>query len=221
MVRLGILFCIASTTAFPLIPSAFEDDRSKNLLLPFGIIGDVDALSKQGNIWYSPMTIGTLSLDEGEWLTVKDGFLYCGGQGREEATATGEFISDYSLYVKRISKNGVVESGSWAKQFIALRAAIQIRFPGYLIHEAVQCAVMIGHEVHDRGFSAFQFVPGTKDTVIAAVKSQELLRQPFASFIMVFTIDGRIILDETRVPGYIKYEGIEFLSDEHFKSFVG
>ncbi|KAK6044860.1 Apyrase [Cooperia oncophora] len=197
---------------------------------------------------------------KGEWLTVKNGFLYCGGHGKEATTPTGAFRDSNSMYVKRISHDGVVESENWVQRYIALRAAIQIRYPGYVIHEAVQwsdrwfflprhlsklaynpdtveetganvllsasedftdfTAVMVGHEVHTRGFSAFQFVQGTNDTIIVAVKSQELGQLPFSSYMMVFTIYGRIIMDETLVPGQIKYEGIEFLNKEELEHFV-
>ncbi|XGW33599.1 hypothetical protein V3C99_017760 [Haemonchus contortus] len=335
MIIHGVVFCIFSATALPTIPIKLNDVDNGNLLLPFGIIGDMDSQSRQGNVWHSPMVIGTLALtadrksaavewlssfnytsvlnygnrgmelsdliyfngklmsvddktgivyridgrrvipwvilsDEngtdptpfkGEWLTSKDGFLYCGSNGKERTTPMGEFINDSPMYVKRISKDGVVESQNWVQRFISLRAAIEILFPGYVIHEAVQWskvhkrwfflprhksklaynvntveetganvllsanenftnfnAVMIGHEVLTKEFSAFQFVPGTNDTVIVAIKSQELAQLPFASFIMVFTIHGRIILDETRIPGEIKYEGISFLTEEYLKS---
>ena len=59
------------------------------------------------------------------------------------------------------------------------------------------------------GFSTFKFVPGTKDQVIIAVKSEEL-EGKIASYILVFNIDGRILYPETKIGDH-KFEGIEFI----------
>ncbi|KAH3872186.1 soluble calcium-activated nucleotidase 1-like [Dreissena polymorpha] len=59
------------------------------------------------------------------------------------------------------------------------------------------------------GFSSFKFVPGTKDSVLVALKSEEDGSKK-ASYIMVFDIKGNIILDETKI-GDKKFEGIEFV----------
>ncbi|KAI6192112.1 Apyrase [Aphelenchoides bicaudatus] len=61
------------------------------------------------------------------------------------------------------------------------------------------------------GYSAFQFVPGTNDSVIIALKSEELDGFPFSSFYTVFNINGSIYVDETKVPGDYKLEGLEFV----------
>lgn len=62
------------------------------------------------------------------------------------------------------------------------------------------------------GFSAFQFVPGTNDTVIMGLKSQELDDQPLATYYMIFSIDGsKVYVDETKIPGDYKLEGLEFV----------
>ncbi|WKY16984.1 hypothetical protein Q1695_001529 [Nippostrongylus brasiliensis] len=335
MLILGIAVSFLATTSAS--PALNIDARIKDHVLPFALIADQDAASRDGDSWFSPLAIGFLALNsdwasafihfmvvqnytsklnydgrgmelsdlkffngrlvtvddktgilywidgtklipwvilsdgdgtaptpfKGEWLTEKDGFLYCGGHGRESTTAIGEFVNDNPMYVKQISKDGVVRHQNWAHNYITLRAAIHIRFPGYVIHEAVQWsdvhkrwfflprhlsklaynkdtvddtganvllsanenftdvqAVNIGREISIRGFSAFQFVQGSKDTVILAVKSEEHQSKPFASFLMVFTIDGRIILDETRIPGANKYEGVEFLHEEKLRSFL-
>lgn len=60
-----------------------------------------------------------------------------------------------------------------------------------------------------RGFSSFKFVPMTNDEVIVALKSEEVNGRA-ASYIMVFRINGDILLDETHV-GDFKYEGVEFI----------
>ena len=59
------------------------------------------------------------------------------------------------------------------------------------------------------GFSSFKFVPGTQDTVIIALKSEEY-KGSIASYVLVFNIDGTILYPETKVGDH-KYEGIEFV----------
>eukprot|EP00118_Oscarella_pearsei_P008893 m.48006 g.48006 ORF g.48006 m.48006 type:complete len:403 (+) comp33851_c0_seq2:45-1253(+) len=59
------------------------------------------------------------------------------------------------------------------------------------------------------GFSSFKFVPGTEDSVIVALKSEEDKGQ-IASYVTVFTVDGDILLEPTYIESN-KYEGIEFL----------
>ena len=59
------------------------------------------------------------------------------------------------------------------------------------------------------GFSSFKFIPGTNHNVIVALKSEED-GDSKATYIMVFNIDGTIILDETKI-GDKKFEGIEFV----------
>ena len=59
------------------------------------------------------------------------------------------------------------------------------------------------------GFSSFKFIPGTQDQFIVALKSEED-NGKIASYIMVFSIAGDVILPETRI-GDVKLEGIEFV----------
>lgn len=70
--------------------------------------------------------------------------------------------------------------------------------------------VRIGQVHLTRGFSAFQFLPETNDTVIIALKSEEAPPLPLATYSIIFRIDGTILLDETKLPGNYKFEGIEF-----------
>ncbi len=63
------------------------------------------------------------------------------------------------------------------------------------------------HPTH--GFSSFKFIPGTNDQVLVALKSEED-EGKIASYIMVFTLEGDVIMDETKIGPY-KYEGIEFV----------
>jgi soluble calcium-activated nucleotidase 1 len=63
-----------------------------------------------------------------------------------------------------------------------------------------------------RGFSAFQFVPDTKDQVIVALKSEEKDGKPIGSYLTVFNLDGHVLLDESKLNGAHKFEGIVFSS---------
>lgn len=64
-------------------------------------------------------------------------------------------------------------------------------------------------EPSTHGFSSFKFVPGTQDTVIVALKSEEY-KGNISSYILVFNIDGTILYPETKIGDH-KYEGIEFV----------
>ncbi|XP_010736909.3 soluble calcium-activated nucleotidase 1 isoform X1 [Larimichthys crocea] len=59
------------------------------------------------------------------------------------------------------------------------------------------------------GFSSFKFIPNTDDQIILALKSEEDAGK-IATYIMAFTLDGRILLPETKI-GDVKYEGLEFI----------
>ncbi|KAL0993478.1 hypothetical protein UPYG_G00108530 [Umbra pygmaea] len=59
------------------------------------------------------------------------------------------------------------------------------------------------------GFSSFKFIPNTDDQILVALKSEEDAGK-IASYIMAFTLDGRILLPETKI-GDVKYEGLEFI----------
>lgn len=59
------------------------------------------------------------------------------------------------------------------------------------------------------GFSSFKFIPGTNHNIIVALKSEED-GDIKATYIMVFSLDGKILLPETKI-GDKKFEGIEFV----------
>ncbi|KAA8582591.1 hypothetical protein FQN60_006262 [Etheostoma spectabile] len=59
------------------------------------------------------------------------------------------------------------------------------------------------------GFSSFKFVPNTDDQIILALKSEEDAGK-IATYVTAFTLDGRILLPETKI-GDVKYEGLEFI----------
>ncbi|XP_028262650.1 soluble calcium-activated nucleotidase 1b [Parambassis ranga] len=59
------------------------------------------------------------------------------------------------------------------------------------------------------GFSSFKFVPDTDDQIILALKSEEDAGQ-IATYIIAFTLDGRVLMPETKI-GDVKFEGLEFI----------
>ncbi|PIO75284.1 Apyrase [Teladorsagia circumcincta] len=72
-------------------------------------------------------------------------------------------------------------------------------------------AKRIGVLRHERGYSAFDFIPGTDDKIIVALKSKEVTDEPVETYITVFTIDGRILLDDQKLDGNYKFEGLYFV----------
>ncbi|XP_015127556.1 soluble calcium-activated nucleotidase 1 isoform X2 [Diachasma alloeum] len=60
-----------------------------------------------------------------------------------------------------------------------------------------------------RGFSSFKFLPGTDDTVIIALKSEEFQGRT-ATYITAFTIDGEILMPDMKIAD-LKFEGFEFV----------
>ncbi|CAA9997889.1 unnamed protein product [Nesidiocoris tenuis] len=69
--------------------------------------------------------------------------------------------------------------------------------------------VTIGEVLPSHGASSFKFVPGTRDNVIVALRTTEVEGKT-ATYIMAFTIDGKILAGETKI-GDLKYEGFEFV----------
>ncbi|XP_048027760.1 soluble calcium-activated nucleotidase 1b isoform X2 [Megalobrama amblycephala] len=59
------------------------------------------------------------------------------------------------------------------------------------------------------GFSSFKFIPDTDDQIVLALKSEEDAGR-IATYITAFTLDGRILLPDTKI-GDVKYEGLEFI----------
>jgi len=67
----------------------------------------------------------------------------------------------------------------------------------------------VGDLIPSHGFSSFKFIPGTKDSVVVALKSEEV-EGLIATYVMVFKTDGTILFPETKI-GDVKFEGIEFV----------
>jgi len=66
----------------------------------------------------------------------------------------------------------------------------------------------IGPHIPSHGFSSFAFVPFRENEVVALKTEEDA--GAIATYITVFTLDGKILLPETKI-GDVKYEGVEFL----------
>jgi len=72
-----------------------------------------------------------------EWATIKDGDLWIGGHGEEKYNeTTGDLIDKDDNFVKRISTSGEVTHLDWTKNFNKMAEALDIHFPGYVLHES-------------------------------------------------------------------------------------
>ena len=62
-----------------------------------------------------------------------------------------------------------------------------------------------------RGFSDFKFLPGSNDNIIVAMKSEENEEaQTQNTYLTVFDLNGNVLMEETEIPGKMKFEGLEF-----------
>ena len=71
-----------------------------------------------------------------EWMAVKGKTLYVGGLGKEWTTTEGVFQNHNPQWVKSIGPNGDVVHHDWVSRYEAMRGAMGIQHPGYIIHEA-------------------------------------------------------------------------------------
>ncbi|XP_033214928.1 soluble calcium-activated nucleotidase 1 [Belonocnema kinseyi] len=71
-----------------------------------------------------------------EWATVKDEQLYVGSMGKEWTTSSGQFQHNNPQWIKIISPRGETHTMNWIYNYKKLRKAINIEFPGYMIHES-------------------------------------------------------------------------------------
>lgn len=70
--------------------------------------------------------------------------------------------------------------------------------------------VKLGNYKPSLGFSSFKFVPGTDDSVIVALQTEELNGKT-STYITGFTITGKVLLAPERIETDLKYEGLEFI----------
>lgn len=65
-----------------------------------------------------------------EWATVKNQLLYVGGLGKEWTSSTGKLINFNPQWVKVVTPLGQVEHKDWRQNYLSLRKAAKIEFPG-------------------------------------------------------------------------------------------
>ncbi|KAL6737194.1 hypothetical protein Aduo_010860 [Ancylostoma duodenale] len=63
----------------------------------------------------------------------------------------------------------------------------------------------------DRGYSAFDFIPDTDDSLIVAIKSKEVDGTDPESYVTVFRTDGQVLLPDQKLDDGYKFEGIYFV----------
>lgn len=68
----------------------------------------------------------------------------------------------------------------------------------------------VGEIIPTRGYSSFKFVPGTKETILIALKTEEDQGQT-RSFMTVLDISGNVLVEDIQISSSLKYEGIEFV----------
>lgn len=69
---------------------------------------------------------------------------------------------------------------------------------------------MIGELRPTRGFSSFKFLPSVQDSIIIALKTEEL-NGSTSTYVTVFDIKGKVLLDDEKLHTDFKYEGFEFI----------
>ncbi|ETN69226.1 Apyrase [Necator americanus] len=62
----------------------------------------------------------------------------------------------------------------------------------------------------ERGFSAFDFIPDTEDELILAIKSKEVTGSEPESFITVFNVHGKALMEDQQIAGNYKFEAVYF-----------
>lgn len=67
--------------------------------------------------------------------------------GKEWTSSTGEYVNCDPMWVKVINVFGHVTHVNWTDNYIAIRKAVNIEFPGYMIHESC-----VWSQVHKRWF---------------------------------------------------------------------
>lgn len=84
---------------------------------------------------------------KGEWATVKDSELYVGTHGKELVSQNGTVVDPVNMWVKVIDKAGAVRHLNWTDNYLKVREAFGIHFPGYMTHESC-----VWSDVHGRWF---------------------------------------------------------------------
>lgn len=72
-----------------------------------------------------------------EWATVKGDHLYVGSFGKEYTDNNGGIVHANNLWVKVMTKDGVIQHVNWREYYDRMRSIMGYEHPAYLLHEAV------------------------------------------------------------------------------------
>ncbi|KEP63624.1 UNVERIFIED_CONTAM: apyrase [Hammondia hammondi] len=72
-----------------------------------------------------------------EWATVKGQQLYVGSFGKEYTDNKGNILHRHNFWVAIIDGEGRIKRENWEGIYEAMKKALGIQYPGYIIHEAV------------------------------------------------------------------------------------
>lgn len=70
--------------------------------------------------------------------------------------------------------------------------------------------VKVGELKPTRGFSSFKFLPSSHDSIIIALKTEEL-NGSTSTYASVFDINGNVLMEDEKIHTDYKYEGFEFI----------
>lgn len=70
--------------------------------------------------------------------------------------------------------------------------------------------VKVGELKPTRGFSSFKFLPSSHDSIIIALKTEEL-NGSTSTYATVFDINGNVLMEDEKIHTDYKYEGFEFI----------
>lgn len=69
-----------------------------------------------------------------EWAAVKNGELYVGSNGRD-FPLDGKSVKSQK-FVKKVTSHGEVSHMDWSDKYEKMMEAVNIRYPGFIVHEA-------------------------------------------------------------------------------------
>ncbi|OWF50904.1 soluble calcium-activated nucleotidase 1-like [Mizuhopecten yessoensis] len=211
---------------------------SDNMVIPWVILTDGNGRSQKGfksewaTVRNGKLYVGGLGK---EWTTQTGEVVNLNPQWVMSISATGQITHhDWHTYYNAMRKATghslpgymIHESSAWSdihkRWFFLPRRASRERYDDKIDERKATNMMIIANDKFDdieiryigvkndlRGFSSFKFIPGTNDQMIVALKSEEVEGR-VASYILVFTVNGDIILSDKKIGDH-KYEGIEFI----------
>lgn len=209
-----------------------------NKVIPWVILTDGDGNSQKGfksewaTVKNGKLYVGGLGK---EWTTQTGEVVNLNPQWIKSISATGQIAhhdwhTNYNA-MRKATGYGlpgymIHESSVWSdihkRWFFLPRRAARTKYDDKIDERRATNMMIIANDKFDdieiryigvknevRGFSSFKFIPGTNDQMIVALKSEEVDGK-VASYILVFTVKGDIVLHDTKI-GDFKFEGIEFI----------